>query len=107
MRTILLHECSYLYSFYTYLDTLSLAKDLFPDYKKYKLGKIADNLGIKVEVAHRALDDVDTTVKVFNVMLKKLKDKGTITTNVLEGLKVVDIIERIYNVRDTQWKKNA
>ena len=53
----------------TYLDTLRLAKDLFPDYKKYKLGIIAENLGIKVEVAHRALDDVDTTVKVFNVML--------------------------------------
>ena len=65
------------YSFdYTYLDTLSLAKDLFPDYKKYKLGKIAENLGIKVEVAHRALDDVDTTVKVFNVMVKMLKEKG-------------------------------
>ena len=64
---------------YTYLDTLSLAKDLFPDYKKYKLGKIADNLGIKVEVAHRALDDVDTTVKVLNVMLKMLKDKGVET----------------------------
>ncbi len=61
---------------YTYLDTLSLAKDLFPDYKKYKLGKIAENLGIKVEVAHRALDDVDTTVKVFNVMVDLLKEKG-------------------------------
>ena len=60
----------------TYLDTLRLAKDLFPEYKKYKLGIIAENLGIKVEVAHRALDDVDTTVKVFNVMLKMLKDKG-------------------------------
>ena len=61
---------------YTYLDTLSLAKDLFPDYKKYKLGKIADNLGIKVEVAHRALDDVDTTVKVFNVMMDMIKKRG-------------------------------
>ena len=61
---------------YTYLDTLSLAKDLFPDYKKYKLGKIAENLGIKVEVAHRALDDVDTTVKVFKVMLDMLKKRG-------------------------------
>ena len=61
---------------YTYLDTLSLAKDLFPDYKKYKLGKIAENLGIKVEVAHRALDDVDTTVKVFRVMLDMLKKRG-------------------------------
>ena len=61
---------------YTYLDTLSLAKDLFPDYKKYKLGKIAENLGIKVEVAHRALDDVDTTVKVFKVMLEMLEKRG-------------------------------
>ena len=61
---------------YTYLDTLSLAKDLFPDYKRYQLGKIAANLGIKVEVAHRALDDVDTTVKVFNVMMDMLKERG-------------------------------
>ena len=60
----------------TYIDTLRLAKDLFPDYKKYKLGIIADNLGITVEVAHRALDDVDTLVKVFRVMLKMLSEKG-------------------------------
>mgnify|MGYP000314342697 CR=1 FL=1 len=60
----------------TYIDTLPLAKDLFPDLKKYKLGKIADNLGIKVEVAHRALDDVDTTVKVFKVMLDMLEKRG-------------------------------
>ena len=60
----------------TYLDTLRLSKELFPDFKKYKLGIIAENLGIKVEVAHRALDDVDTTVKVFNVMIDMLKEKG-------------------------------
>ncbi len=60
----------------TYLDTLRLSKELFPDFKKYKLGVIAENLGIKVEVAHRALDDVDTTVKVFRVMLDMLKEKG-------------------------------
>ena len=60
----------------TYLDTLRLSKELFPDFKKYKLGLIAEKLGIKVEVAHRALDDVDTTVKVFNVMLDMLKEKG-------------------------------
>ncbi len=64
---------------FTYLDTLSLAQELFPDYKTYKLGRIAKNLGIKVEVAHRALDDVDTTVKVFNVMLEKLKERGAET----------------------------
>ncbi len=61
---------------YTYIDTLNLAKQLFPEYKRYKLEKIAENLGFKVEVAHRALDDVDTTVKVFKVMLDMLKEKG-------------------------------
>lgn len=42
---------------------------------------------------------------VIENVVEKLTDKGTITTNVLEGLKVVDIIERIYLVRDEQWKK--
>ena len=69
----------------TYIDTLPLAKDLFPDLKKYKVGKIADSLGIEVDVAHRALADVDTTVKVFNVMLKKLKDKGINTVDEIDS----------------------
>ena len=69
---------------YTYIDTLPLAKDLFPDLKKYKLGKIADSLGIEVDVAHRALADVDTTVKVFNVMLQKLRDKGVKIVNEID-----------------------
>ena len=41
---------------------------------------------------------------VIKNVVDKLNEKGTITTNVLEGLKVVDIIERIYKVRDAQWK---
>ena len=78
---------------FTYLDTLSLAKDLFPDYKKYKLGKIAENLGIKVEVAHRALDDVDTTVKVFNVMMDMLKKRGA---------KTVDDIDKVSSTEEAK-----
>ena len=70
----------------TYLDTLRLAKALFPDFKKYKLGIIADNLGIKVEVAHRALDDVDTTVKVLKVMLDMLKEKGVKNINDIDNV---------------------
>lgn len=64
---------------FTYLDTLSLAQEVFPDFKTYKLGRIAKNLGIKVDVAHRALDDVDTTVKIFNVMIDKLKERGAVS----------------------------
>lgn len=69
---------------FTYIDTLTLAQALFPEYKTYKLGRIAKNLGIKVEVAHRALDDVDTTVKVFNVMIEMLQERGAITLEDIE-----------------------
>ncbi len=60
----------------TYIDSLPLAKELFPHFKKFKLGIIAENLGIEVDVAHRALADVDTLVKVLEVMLNMLKEKG-------------------------------
>ncbi|BCZ45410.1 DNA polymerase III PolC-type [Clostridium gelidum] len=69
---------------FTYLDTLSLAQEIFPDFKTYKLGRVAKNLGIKVEVAHRALDDVDTTVKVFNIMLEELRLRGAETLQDIE-----------------------
>lgn len=64
---------------FTYIDTLSLARMLFPHFKSYKLGRIAKLLGIKVLVAHRALDDVDTTVKVFNHMVEELRLRGAET----------------------------
>ena len=76
-------ELGYEFDF-TYLDTLSLAYELFPEYKTYKLGRIAKNLGIKVDVAHRALDDVDTTVKVFKVMLDMLRERGVKTLEDIE-----------------------
>lgn len=42
---------------------------------------------------------------VIENVVEKLTERSSITTNLLEGLKVVDIIERIYAVRDAQWKK--
>jgi len=77
----------------TYMDTLRLSKELFPDFKKYKLGIIAEKLGIKVEVAHRALDDVDTTVKVLNVMFDMLKEKQV---NTLEDINNLNDSEDLY-----------
>ncbi len=74
----------------TYLDTLALAKALFPDFKKYKLGAIAQRLDIEVLVAHRALDDVDTTVKVFNVMLDRLRKKD---------IKTLDEINDVFDLK--------
>jgi UDP-N-acetyl-2-amino-2-deoxyglucuronate dehydrogenase len=42
---------------------------------------------------------------VIENVVDTLKDRATATTNALEGLKVVEIIERIYQVRDAQEKK--
>lgn len=43
---------------------------------------------------------------VIQNVVDTLKQNGQISTNVLEGLKVIDIIERIYEVRDNSgWNK--
>ena len=59
-----------------YIDTLAMSRQLFPEFKKHKLGIIAENLGIEVTNAHRALDDVKTLVQIFKIMLKKMKEKS-------------------------------
>lgn len=84
---------------FTYVDTLTLAQELFPQYKTYKLGRIAKNLGISVEVAHRALDDVDTTVKVFKVMLDMLEERGAQT------LEEIDIYGSDEVAKKEEYKK--
>lgn len=40
---------------------------------------------------------------IIKNVIDTLKGKGMMTTNALEGLKVVEIIERIYQVRDLQY----
>lgn len=42
---------------------------------------------------------------VIENVVKTLSGKTPISTNALEGMKVVDIIERIYHERDKVWKK--
>ena len=58
-----------------YIDSLKLSRQLYPEFKKHKLGMIAEKLGIKVENAHRALDDVKTLVQVFLKMLEKVNEE--------------------------------
>ena len=41
-------------------------------------------------------------VYIIDNVVDTLKGRDTVTTNALEGLKVVEIIERIYEVRDRQ-----
>ena len=77
----------------THIDTLRLAKAVFPEFSRYKLGFIADKLGIKVDVAHRALDDVKTLVAVFKEIIERAKDRKAKT------------IDDFDNVFETDFRK--
>lgn len=73
-----------------YIDTLRLAKQIFPELNRFKLGKIAEYLGIEVIVAHRALDDVKTLIHVFNEMLKRIEKENISTWKEFEEKWKVD-----------------
>lgn len=81
--------CGYEFS-NMYIDTLRLAKQIFPELNRFKLGKIAEYLGIEVIVAHRALDDVKTLINVFNEMLKRIEKENISTWKEFEEKWKVD-----------------
>ena len=81
--------CGYEFS-NMYIDTLRLAKQIFPELNRFKLVKIAEYLGIEVIVAHRALDDVKTLIHVFNEMLKRIEKENISTWKEFEEKWKVD-----------------
>ena len=81
--------CGYEFS-NMYIDTLRLAKQIFPELNRFKLGKIAEYLGIEVIVAHRALDDVKTLIHVLNEMLKRIEKENISTWKEFEEKWKVD-----------------
>jgi DNA polymerase III epsilon subunit family exonuclease len=48
-----------------YFDTLTIAREGYPDLESYKLGDIAKFFGITVETVHRGLADAETTAAVI------------------------------------------
>ncbi len=59
-----------------YIDSLKLSRQLYPEFKKHKLGILAEKFGITVDNAHRALDDVKTLVQVFMKLLEKYNEQS-------------------------------
>lgn len=58
---------------YTFVDTLVIARSLYPDLKRHKLSVIAEHLGVSLERAHRAIDDTAALAQIFIKMLSVLK----------------------------------
>ncbi len=58
----------------THIDTLAVSRRIFPQLAKHKLDNIAKFLKLGDFNHHRACDDAMMLAKIFQVMLKKLKD---------------------------------
>lgn len=58
------------------LDTLPLARKLYTSEKNYRLGTLAKKFDVDLVNAHRALDDTVALARIFQHMLKDMKEHG-------------------------------
>lgn len=68
-----------------YLDTLDFSRRIFSHLKKHKLETIAKEANVKLVDAHRAVNDAECLVGVFNFMLENVKEKGITTLKELNA----------------------
>lgn len=68
-------KCGLTYDF-GHLDTLMLAKCLYPDLGNYKLNTLTKHLNVVLENHHRAVDDAKATADIFVKMLEELAEQG-------------------------------
>jgi DNA polymerase III epsilon subunit family exonuclease len=55
-----------------YLDTLTLARDGYPDLPSYTLGELSKFFGIELQQAHRALPDAEATAELLVTIAREL-----------------------------------
>jgi DNA polymerase III subunit alpha, Gram-positive type len=56
----------------TIVDTVPLARFLYPELKRVKLNLVAKHLGVSLENHHRAVDDAKATAEIFLISIKKM-----------------------------------
>lgn len=57
------------------LCTMLLSRRLIPDAYNYKLGTLAKHLNFKIKNAHRALDDVNATARIWEHLYQTVSEK--------------------------------
>lgn len=88
-RTFVAHNVSFDYNFvkqefnalgFNYdrktLCTVKLSRKLLPGHNSYSLGKLCNDLNIKINGRHRAAGDALATVKLFEMLLKRNQSIG-------------------------------
>ncbi|GLG00595.1 DNA polymerase III PolC-type [Alicyclobacillus hesperidum subsp. aegles] len=69
------------------IDTLALARALYPGEKNYKLKTLTQKFSVELVNHHRALADSEATAKVFLHMLKDCKERGLVDLSHLNQLR--------------------
>ena len=64
------------YERFPVIDTLMLAKVLYPGRRGYGLDPLCKYLNVPLEHHHRALEDATATGNIFNIMLEELRKRG-------------------------------
>ena len=73
------------------MDTLVIARELYPTFENHKLGTLAENLGVTLEGAHRAINDTRATVYVMLKMLEDAVSRGIDITGYVYSSEVEDV----------------
>ncbi|MCR8613385.1 MAG: PolC-type DNA polymerase III [Mycoplasma sp.] len=78
------------------IDTLQLARALYPKFRTFRLERVSKKLGILYDssVAHRADYDAEVLTKVFIKMLSDLKENKIFTLNYLYKLTTPDLYKK-------------
>ena len=58
------------------LDTLTMARKLYPNMKNHKLGTLCKQLGVSLKNAHRAVHDATATAQCLAHMLSACRERG-------------------------------
>ena len=80
------------------VDTLTLARILLPNMKRFRLNLIAKELGIPLLNHHRAVDDAEATAHIFIKFLEMIRKKG--------GQKLSDVNTILGNIDYTKLTTN-
>jgi len=60
------------------VDVLKMSRRLIPGLERYALSFVTEKLGIKFEQKHRALSDVELTMRLFDKFRAMLEEKGIV-----------------------------
>ena len=64
---------------FTVIDTVAMSRALLPQLRRYKLDRVAKELGVSLENHHRAVDDAGATAEIFLRLMQRLEAKGITT----------------------------